>query len=345
MNKSIKIIIFTFFSLFLTISLILIGISLEFFKFSQKIHQNPIDLIKTAYSAWKSNDYQNSKNFNFILLGLDKRDDQLEKTETTDTIIFASFNFSNQKINLFSLPRDIWDYENNAKINHIYPLSKETSDPFSFIQNNYSKITGQTINKTIIITTDSLINFVNIIGGVDVYLENGFTDHEYPNPEYIKNPSPKIPIYITVSYPSGWIHLDESNVAPFVRSRKSTENHRAAGTDIGRIERQQLLIDAIISKIRNPEFFTRYTNIVNLYNFWHQEIITNITDKDLISLGINLKDSYKNISLIKITIPVGTNPKKSVIYHPNAFINRQWVFTTPSKNYSELHQFINTSLN
>ncbi len=344
-KRILKITLISLGSIFILFCIILLSAYLELYKFSKKINQTPSYLIKTAYSAYKNNDYINSKNFNFMLLGLDKRDDEFEKTTTTDTIIFGSLNFTNQKLNLVSLPRDIWDYEINAKINNVYPQSLETTDKFSFIQNNYTKITGQRIDKTIIMTTDNLIDFVKVIGGVDVYLNKGFTDNKYPNPEYIKNPSPKVPIYMTVSYPTGWNHLNESNITPFVRSRKSAETAADGGTDIGRIERQQLLIDAIMGKVRNPQFLSDYSNIIKLYNFWHQDISTNLSDKDLLSIGLVIKNNYKNISLNKVNIPIGTGPKDGVIYHPEKFINLQWVFTTADKDYSQLKQFINSSIN
>lgn len=279
-----------------------------------------------------------------MILGLDPRNDSLEKTTTTDTIIFSSLNFSNQKLTLVSLPRDIWNYELNTKINNIYSMALETNDIFSFIQNNFAKLTGQTINKTIIITTDNLISFVNDIGGVDVYMEKDYKDTEYPNPDYIKNPSPETLIYKTVEFKAGWLHLDQSNITEFVRSRKGAETAAEGGTDIGRIQRQQLLIDAIMAKIKTKEFISNYSNLTKLYNFWHSQISTNLTDKDLISLIFKMKCNY-NITLNKIDIPIGTTAKDGIIYHPDKFINKQWVFTTSDQNYSQLQQFIKKLIN
>jgi len=341
-----KILIIALTSIF---SLILIALITSFFflnSFAKKINQKPFSLITTTLQAWKSNEFENKNNLNFIILGLDKRDDQLEKTITTDTIIFSSINFSNQKLTLISLPRDIWNYELDTKINNIYPLAlEENKDTFSFIQDNFSKLTGQNIDKTIIITTDNLITFVNDIGGVDVYMEKDYKDTKYPNPDYIKNPSPNIPIYKTVEFKAGPFHLDQSNVTEFVRSRKGAETAAQGGTDIGRIQRQQLLIDAIMTKIKSKEFLSDYSNLIKLYNFWHSQISTNLNDQDLINLVLKMRHSYQNINLNKITIPIGNTPKDGVIYHPDNFINKQWVFTTSDQNYSQLQQFIKTSIN
>jgi LCP family protein required for cell wall assembly len=314
-------------------------------KYSRQIDRSPNYLLTTAYKSWKNNKFTNSSQFNFIILGLDKRDDWLEKTNTTDTIIFSSLNFKTNELNLISLPRDIWHYETATKINGIYELSLKDSDSFKYIQENFSKLTGQNIDKTIVITTESLINLVKEIGGVDVYLEKGFKDTKYPNPEYIKNPSPKTPIYKTVEFPAGNVHLDETNVTEFVRSRKSAESAAEGGTDIGRIKRQQLLIDSLITKIRSDNFLSDPENIVKLYNFWQTQITTNFTDEDFFSLALTFKSKYKNLSLKKIDLPIGNTADEGVIYHPEKFINKQWVFTTKDKDYRQLRDFIRDSLN
>jgi LCP family protein required for cell wall assembly len=339
----------TFLSIFVFISFLTIFLSIVFLSFlnfiSQKTGQNSVNLLLTTFSAINENSFQNKDRFNFMILGLDKRDDALEKTETTDTIIFSSLNFNDQKLNLTSLPRDIWDYELNTKINSIYPLALKSENTFPFIESNFSDLTGQKIERTIIITTDSLIDFVNLIGGVDVNLEKGFIDKQYPNPDYIKNPSPKIPIYKTVEFKAGRVHLDETNVTEFVRSRKGGETAETGGTDIGRIERQQLLINAVISKIKSKEFISDYNNIFKLYSFWHKEIDTNISDADLLSILLKLNKNINNITLNKTNVPIGNTKDDGVIYHPIKFINKQWVFTTSDENYSKLHDFIYESLN
>jgi LCP family protein required for cell wall assembly len=332
--------------IFLLISGTLFLLVIALLYFCSKIKQNPINLIQTSYQAIKSNEFKNQNNLNFMILGLDKRDDLLEKTETTDTIIFSSLDLNKSQLNLISLPRDIWNYQLNSKINEIYPLSLKTDNSFDFIQKNYSEFTGQNIQKTVIITTDNLINFVNIIGGVDAYLDKGFKDTQYPNPEHIKDPNnKKIPIYMTIEFPAGSIHLDSSNVTQFVRSRKGAETASQGGTDIGRIERQQLLINAIIKKVKSKEFVENPQNIINLYNFWHQQIITNLTDQDLISIGVLLNTRLGQLAINKIELPIGQTSKDGIIYHPQTFINKAWVFTTSDKNYTKLKDFISSSLN
>lgn len=289
-----------------------------------------------------NNQYKDRQSINFIILGLDKRDDRLEKTEVTDSIIFASLNLKTAKLKTISIPRDLWDYGLKTKVNDIYPQAMATDNPFNFIQSSFGRITGQEIEKSIIITTNNLIDFVKVIGGVDVELEKGFKDEKYPNPDYIVDP--QAPIYKTIEFPAGLNHLSEANITEFVRSRKSAETTAQGGTDIGRTERQQQLIQAIINKVKTKEFLGNPQNLINLYNFWRQNIQTNFEDKDLLNLALILGKNISNLSIQKYEIPIGLTAKDGIIYHPQKFINKQWVFIPSDKEYQGLQEFIKNSL-
>lgn len=315
------------------------------FKLSKELGQPTNYLIKTIYNASRYNPYLNKDKINFLILGLDERDDALEKTETTDSIIFASLNLKDYKINTISLPRDLWFYNINAKINEIYPLSLKEPNKFSFIKNNFQKLINQDIDYVIVMTTENLIEFVKIIGGVDLTLEQGFIDKQYPNPDYIKDPSSGAPIYKTIEFKSGPIHLDESNITEFVRSRHGGETVAQGGTDLARIQRQQLLIEAIIEKIKNEtSFITNESQIIDLYNFWNKDLIKDITDVNALQITSAISSNFSKISLNKIELKIGETAKDGVIYHPTKFINKQWVFIPVDENYQQLQDFIKTSI-
>ena len=295
-------------------------------------------LTRNLFSALTKNPYRQQPRLNLLILGLDPRNDQLEHTNGTDTIIFASYNLTTSTLTLTSLPRDLWYYPLSTKINQIYPLSlDQTGNQYSFIQKHFSVLTGQTIDHTLILTTQDLIDFVTVLGGVDVNLNTGFTDNQFPNPDYIKNPSPQNPIYMTVSFSSGPNHLDQNNVAYFVRSRKNADTAIAGGTDLGRADRQQLLIEAIIQKLKNNS--TNLSLLKNIYTFYQQQIQTNLTDQGLLDLLISQNSRLLKFNLQKISIPAGENPKTDLIYYPGHLFQGQWAFLPQQENYQSLHQF------
>jgi anionic cell wall polymer biosynthesis LytR-Cps2A-Psr (LCP) family protein len=283
-----------------------------------------------------------SSGFNFVMLGVDPRDDQLEKTQVSDSIIIGRLTQSWQ-IKLISIPRDLWIYSLDSKVNQIYPLSQEkisTQQSYEYIQNEFSKLTGQSVTRTLVLTTDNLIELTKIIGGVDVLQESTYTDKFYPNPEYVKNPSPKIPIYTTVVFPKGKLHLDEKNITEYVRSRKGQNEDGSGSNDPGRIQRQQLLLEALLTKLKSPDFISNPTNLLTLYNFWHQKIRTNITDRDIFSLILSGKKQLLDLNLTKTNIPAGENPQKDILYHPKTFINKQWVYIPVDKEHQAFQEYI-----
>jgi len=288
-----------------------------------------------------------SPGFNFVMLGVDPRDDQLEKTQVSDSLVVGRLNTSWQ-VKLVSIPRDLWVYSLNTKVNQIYPLSQGKvgrDESFAYIQNEFTKLTGQSVAKTIILTTENLIELTKIIGGVDVTQDSTYTDKLYPNPEYVKNPSANIPMYITVVFPKGKLHLDETNITEYVRSRKGQNEDGSGSNDPGRVQRQQLLLEALLTKLKSTDYISRPENLLALYNFWHQKINTNITDTDLFSLILLGKKDIMGLSLQKTSIPAGENPKKDVLYHPPIFINKQWVYIPSDKEYKAFKEYISGFLN
>ena len=310
---------------------------------SLSLNQPQNYVLDTLLSVGINNPYQDKDKVNFIVLGLDQRNDALEKTETTDTIMFVSLNIKNQKINIISIPRDLWFYQINSKVNEIYPLSLKVTNQISFIKDKFQQLTGQPIDHVVVLTTENLIKFVNLIGGVDVVLENGFVDKLYPNPEYIKNPNSTVSKYKTVEFKSGLNHLNSDNITEFVRSRKGGETMETSGTDLARIQRQQLLLEAILNKLKTGQFVTKKLDITSFYQFWNKEVFKDISDVDILNLLTIFGENITNLTLNKINIPVGTNSKNGVIFHPNYFINKQWVFIPSDKEYKSFRQFFSDS--
>jgi len=341
MPKAVKI---TFISV-----LALIGISFGVFHYgvnfaAQKLNQSPENITNFIKQTTQPNPYTKQDRINFMILGLDKRDDSLEKTETTDTIIFASLNRQDNKINLISIPRDLWFYDINSKINEIYPLSLKESNGLAFIKDKFHKLTDQQIDHVVVLTTDNLIQFVNVIGGIDVTLEKGFVDKQYPNPDYIKDPNSGAPIYKTVEFKAGSVHLDQSNITEFVRSRHGGETAAQGGTDLGRIQRQQIVIQAILDKAKSGTLISQSSQILDLYHFWNENITKDISDSQAFQIFGSISENLSKISLNKIEIKIGTSAKDGLIYHPTTFINKQWVYIPADKEYKTFQQFFSDSI-
>lgn len=322
--------------IFLSLSIFILFLATFLFIYlSDQLNYKPIELSQKIITA-SQNSHQDYR-YNFIILGYDYRQDQFETELNTDTIILAKYQTDNHTLKLISLPRDLWDYQSQQKINRIYQNSLATNLPITNTKSEFSRLTGQPINKILVLSTQNIIELTNLIGGVDIYLEKGFTDDQYPNQAYIDNPKSGQPIYQTISFPSGQIHLDSSNVTQFIRSRKSTD-------DLDRINRQQLLIEALIQKLKSPSFISNPQNLVNLYNYWQNSIQTDFTDQDLLNVAFRLKTNLPHLNISRKQLEIGTKPQEGDIYHPLNFINRQWVFIPSTPDYSSLKNTISTFL-
>ncbi len=336
MPKSVKIVFVSILCLF---SLSFVGFNLGAKFIGKKINKPPEYLKNFIDQVSQENPYEQKDKINFIILGLDQRNDSLEKTETTDTIIFASLNLKTNKTTIIPIPRDLWFYDINTKINQIYPQSLTQTDKFGYIKNQFTQLTGQQIDHIIVLTTTNLIKFVNLTGGIDIVLQTGFIDKQYPNPDYIKDPKSGAPIYKTVEFKSGNVHLDETNITEFVRSRKGGDTVAQGGTDLARIQRQQLVIDALIQKTKDGKLVSSVNQVFDLYNFWDQDLSKDISDVQIAQIGSIILPNISSFSLDKKEITVGTTAKDGLIYHPTTFINKQWVFIPADKNYKSFQQF------
>src|SRR4030042_1631032 len=110
LKKITKLTLVTIFSLFF---LLFVAVCFTFQYFASHTNQSGRQLYQNIISAARSNLYQSRSQINFLILGLDPRDDQLEKTNVTDTIILASLNLENYRLSLIPLPRDLWFYPLN----------------------------------------------------------------------------------------------------------------------------------------------------------------------------------------------------------------------------------------
>lgn len=188
----------------------------------------------------------------------------------TDTIFVTSIVPSKKQITMISLPRDLWvkmpNSSSEVKINSLYELEnagKNFSKAVSYklIKEKIEDITGLPINYVAILDLKGLEKLIDILGGIDIWLEKDIIDPNLVNPY---NPSEIFHLS------AGWRHLDGALVIKFIRTRY------APNGDFSRIEHQQQIIAALKDKL------TKLANIWNLISWlkiWQslsENIITNL---------------------------------------------------------------------
>ncbi len=167
---------------------------------------------------------------NVLILGIDDGDsDAAGAAKRSDTMIVASVDPQDGAVNMLSIPRDtrvaIPGRSGYDKITHAYAyggpqLAVRTVEDFLGIRINYY------------VTMDwqGFINIVDILGGVDLYVEQNMNyDDPYGG--------------LSIHLKKGYQHLDGEKAGQYVRFR-----HDELG-DIGRVQRQQRFLKAMTDEM------------------------------------------------------------------------------------------------
>ncbi|WP_286975362.1 LCP family protein [Acetomicrobium sp. UBA5826] len=162
--------------------------------------------------------------------------DNTEDSHRADTILFTTLDLDNKTVQVLSIPRDTrvqipgrgWD-----KINHAYPYGG-----IELLNRTLINYLGMPIHYYIELDYSSFPKIVDLLGGVDIYVEKRL--------KYVDKAGG---LYIDI--PQGLQHMDGETALKFVRFR-----HDALG-DIGRIKRQQQFMKALLQKIANQAVSTK----------------------------------------------------------------------------------------
>ena len=92
----------------------------------------------------------------------------------TDTIMVASVNEEKEKISLFSVPRDL--YINGRRINEYYH-----SYGVDTLERMVESVTGLTIDHYVQVDLQGFVEVVDLLGGLDIYVDENIYDGLYPN--------------------------------------------------------------------------------------------------------------------------------------------------------------------
>lgn len=160
----------------------------------------------------------------------------------SDSIIVASFNPDSHSVAMVSIPRDLFvatSTHSVGKINSILPNAyskhnKDITKAIPVLQSKITEITGIELPYYVLVDFDGFANLVNTIGGIDIHIPYSIYDRTYPGPRWT---------YTTFSIQSGYQHLDGATALKYARSRHTT-------SDMSRSQRQQLIIQGILSKLQ-----------------------------------------------------------------------------------------------
>lgn len=320
-----------------TFTLVLIGIlGFRGYEFLTRHNVKPVDLLGFFGTPVQSLDSTDGIT-NFLLLGI--RGEGADSPNLSDTIIVFSFNHDTKSAVMTSVPRDLWVPSLKAKINTAYFYGEEAS-PGAGIKLAQAAILedlGLPIHYTAVVNFSLFKQAVDLVGGVDVDVNPGFTDTEFPIPGK-ENVLPISARYETITFAHGVNHLDGNTALKFVRSRHAAGEE---GTDYARSRRQQQVISALRQKMTTPSFLLDQQKVSELMDIISKNLKTNISASLYPTLAKLALDSQNNtirsVSLSDRADAQGV----TILYNPPvAKYNNEWVLIPKDNNWNTLKQYI-----
>lgn len=263
-----------------------------------------------------------------LLLGVDTVANKPNSPQLTDTILLLSLNVNTGKINTVSLPRDLWSTDYKTRINALYEYGKEKypERPEQFTEEVVQDLTGLEINHTITLSLDTVAEIVDILGGIDVTVAEGFTDTEFPRDDVnIQTAKTHEELYETVTFETGTQHMDGNTTLKYIRSRKSANLDQ--GTDIARAQRQQQVISAVFEKLLSSSTIRNTTILSDLYLLYDETFEAQFPKLEALSTANYLLPYKDQIEFTSHTLSIYPEDPNGVITNPPVSkYSGQWVY-------------------
>lgn len=301
-----------------------------------------------VYSALFKNEgdlKQKDGRINLLLLGTG--DSNHDGYNLTDSMLLLSIDPSKKDIFLLPIPRDIWSYELKDKINSAYAYgeAKKTGGGGILAKAVVSEITNLPIHYYIKINFKAFEELIDLLGGVDVNVENSFVDHKFPivgkENEACPDDDKEFKCrYETVSFEKGLTHMNGETSLNYARSRYA---EGAEGTDFARSKRQANLLNAIKQKAFSLKTITDEKLLSGLINTIMKNIDTDITQEEAIvfaKTALKFKDSAIRHGVLDWGDP--QNSKQGLLINPpeSAQYNNAWVLIPRNNSWDEVHNYV-----
>lgn len=286
--------------------------------------------------------------------------------DLTDTIILANIQPDHKKINLISIPRDLFVKTLGTKINGAYATGQDKGNKgILLVKSTVDAVTGVRPDYTVVIDFSGFVKLVDTLGGIDVNVQNTLDDYAYPvegkEKELCGNTEDSLATFSAqiatgsatefdiftcrfthLHVEKGMQHMDGMLALQFVRSRHALGQE---GTDFARSSRQQLVIDAVRNKLLSLGTLANPVKIFNIIQLLKQNVNMDIPE-DQFDDFIKLAQKMKGAEIVSHVLDSGdfqTNRYGLLINPPiSSEFGFQWVLTprTGTDDYSEIHSYV-----
>lgn len=174
----------------------------------------------------------------------------------TDTMLLASYDVTNQKASVMSIPRDTmvnvpWDIK---RINSVYNYYGGGDKGIQYLYKEIAQLVGFEPDFQVIVEWDAVGAIVDAIGGVyfDVPLDMNYKD-PYQD--------------LVIQQKKGYRLLSGDDAMQVLRYRHDNNmKHGYAEGDLGRIKTQQAFLKAMVEQVLQPKNMTKAGPLIEAFN-------------------------------------------------------------------------------
>ncbi|GAC1357090.1 MAG: LCP family protein [Herpetosiphon sp.] len=228
-----------------------------------------------------------SQPFNVLLIGIDLRREHMEDGARSDTLIVVRVDPAAKKATMLSVPRDTFvdiagptgDIIQTGKINSAYSygfgnpnIYAGNTDPFiaggTLARQTVERFLGIQIPYYAQIDFQGFQKFVDGVGGVTLDVPRAVLDAEYPTED---------DGYMRLYIPPGLQHMDGTTALRYARTRHTDD-------DFGRGKRQQQVIQAIVTELKQRGVLGKLDALPALADAVRESVKTNLPVDDLATI-------------------------------------------------------------
>ena len=271
---------------------------------------------KNSINPFASLTANKEKPLNLALLGIDRRS-KAESAYRTDTIIVASIDPKVNKVVLISIPRDLW--VQGGRINALY-----IQNGWESLQKALNEITGINPEHYILTDFEDFRWLIDNLGGVEINVENTFTDTQYPVDE-TKG-------YQTVNFGQGAELMSGDRALIFARSRKGNNGE---GSDWMRMKRQHLILKATVKATFTPRNLFNVNNIKDVFTTLVNHGIETDMNLETVHYLWDLVKDHQNYTYLS------TYLDGNYVYNPPmSDYGGAWVLAPKNNSYINFHEHV-----
>ncbi len=227
--------------------------------------------------------YQVSRPVNILVMGLDEARDVAgaepdDLVGRTDTMLLVRVNPEEKTVNVLSIPRDTrveipgygTEKINQANFEGGAELAAQT------VMHNFEDVK---IDRYVRVSTGAFREIVDLVGGVEVLVSK---------PMYYEDKTQGL----LIDLEQGQQTLNGDEAEQFARFRQDSYG------DIGRVQRQQILIKALRQRLSNPTVITKLPQIIRVLQ---RHIDTNLSPEEMLALaGFSLDLESQNLHMVML---------------------------------------------